>query len=65
MTRASGATRTVITPSTLARSIEHIPVTVYGASSQASSAVAAAEEELGEAASLDALVRLALRKAAK
>ena len=29
------------------------------------SAVAAAEEELGEAASLDALVRLALRKAAK
>ena len=32
---------------------------------EASSAVAAAEEELGEAASLDALVRLALRKAAK
>lgn len=32
---------------------------------EASSAVAAAEEELGEGASLDALVRLALRKAAK
>ena len=32
---------------------------------EASSAVAAAEEELGEDASLDALVRLALRKAAK
>lgn len=32
---------------------------------EASSAVAAAEEELGDAASLDALVRLALRKAAK
>ena len=32
---------------------------------EASSAVAAAEEELGKAASLDALVRLALRKAAK
>lgn len=31
----------------------------------ASSAVAAADEELGEGASLDALVRLALRKAAK
>lgn len=32
---------------------------------EASSAVAAAEEELGEGATLDALVRLALRKAAK
>ncbi|WP_440979228.1 Holliday junction branch migration protein RuvA [Sphingomonas pseudosanguinis] len=32
---------------------------------EASAAVAAAEEELGAAASLDALVRLALRKAAK
>ncbi|MEH3103126.1 MAG: Holliday junction branch migration protein RuvA [Sphingomonas phyllosphaerae] len=32
---------------------------------EAASAVAAAEEELGEGASLDALVRLALRKAAK
>ena len=32
---------------------------------EASSAVAAAEEELGEGASLDELVRLALRKAAK
>lgn len=32
---------------------------------EASSAVVAAEEELGEGASLDALVRLALRKAAK
>jgi Holliday junction DNA helicase RuvA len=32
---------------------------------EAASAVAQAEEELGEAASLDALVRLALRKAAK
>ena len=32
---------------------------------EASGAVAAAEEELGEGASLDALVRLALRKAAK
>ena len=32
---------------------------------EASSAVAAAEEELGDGASLDALVRLALRKAAK
>ena len=32
---------------------------------EASSAVAAAEEELGETATLDALVRLALRKAAK
>ena len=32
---------------------------------EASSAVAAAEEELGAAATLDALVRLALRKAAK
>ncbi|MDO7844694.1 Holliday junction branch migration protein RuvA, partial [Sphingomonas immobilis] len=32
---------------------------------EASSAVAAAEEELGAGASLDALVRLALRKAAK
>lgn len=32
---------------------------------EASAAVAAAQEELGEAASLDALVRLALRKAAK
>ena len=32
---------------------------------QAASAVAAAEEELGPAATLDALVRLALRKAAK
>jgi Holliday junction DNA helicase RuvA len=32
---------------------------------EASSAVAAANEELGEGASLDALVRLALRKAAK
>ncbi|KEQ54651.1 Holliday junction branch migration protein RuvA [Sphingobium chlorophenolicum] len=32
---------------------------------EASTAVAAAEEELGEGASLDALVRLALRKAAK
>ncbi|KTT72464.1 Holliday junction branch migration protein RuvA [Sphingomonas endophytica] len=32
---------------------------------EAASAVAAAEEELGERASLDALVRLALRKAAK
>lgn len=32
---------------------------------EAGSAVAAAEEELGEGASLDALVRLALRKAAK
>jgi Holliday junction DNA helicase RuvA len=32
---------------------------------EASNAVAAAEEELGEGASLDALVRLALRKAAK
>lgn len=32
---------------------------------EASSAVAAAEEELGDSASLDALVRLALRKAAK
>jgi len=32
---------------------------------EASGAVAAAEEELGEEASLDALVRLALRKAAK
>ena len=32
---------------------------------EASTAVAAAEEELGEEASLDALVRLALRKAAK
>jgi Holliday junction DNA helicase RuvA len=32
---------------------------------EASAAVAAAEEELGPAASLDALVRLALRKAAK
>jgi Holliday junction DNA helicase RuvA len=31
----------------------------------ASAAVAAADEELGGAASLDALVRLALRKAAK
>lgn len=46
MTRVSGATRTVIPPSTLARSIEHIPVTVYGASSQASSAVAAEIAEL-------------------
>ncbi|MFY9350015.1 MAG: Holliday junction branch migration protein RuvA [Sphingobium sp.] len=33
--------------------------------SEASSAVAAAEEELGDGASLDALVRLALRNAAK
>ena len=32
---------------------------------EASAAVASAEEELGESASLDALVRLALRKAAK
>ena len=32
---------------------------------EASSAVAAAEEELGDGASLDAMVRLALRKAAK
>ena len=32
---------------------------------EASSAVAAAEEELGDSATLDALVRLALRKAAK
>ena len=32
---------------------------------EASGAVAAAEEELGDGASLDALVRLALRKAAK
>ncbi|RZM27040.1 MAG: Holliday junction branch migration protein RuvA, partial [Sphingomonas sp.] len=32
---------------------------------EASSAVAAAEEELGTGATLDALVRLALRKAAK
>ena len=32
---------------------------------EASAAVAAAEGELGEGASLDALVRLALRKAAK
>jgi Holliday junction DNA helicase RuvA len=32
---------------------------------EASAAVAAANEELGEGASLDALVRLALRKAAK
>ena len=32
---------------------------------EASAAVAAAEEELGDTATLDALVRLALRKAAK
>ena len=32
---------------------------------EANAAVAAAEEELGAGASLDALVRLALRKAAK
>ena len=32
---------------------------------EASAAVAAANEELGESATLDALVRLALRKAAK
>jgi Holliday junction DNA helicase RuvA len=32
---------------------------------EASAAVAAADEELGEGASLDALVRLALRKAAR
>jgi Holliday junction DNA helicase RuvA len=48
------------------------PVAVSGASAnlgfrpaEASGAVAAAEEELGPGATLDALVRLALRKAAK